>query len=167
MTASVPPTTPPVLPAPRAAETSGPSIRRIVTIAAAGLIGVFLLLFIIAVVLSVINIDQAAPIVRMIRDLVIIFLAIEGILIVLALAVLILQVARLINLLQTEVRPILENTQEAVETARGTIEFVGANVTEPLIRTSSFLSGLSVMVYSLFGIRRAVRRRKVSPDEQS
>jgi len=62
-----------------------------------------------------------------------------------------------VNLLQTEVKPILENTQETVKTAQSTVEFMSENLTEPVIRASGFLSGASVMITNLFGIRRAVR----------
>ena len=88
-----------------------------------------------------------------------IFLALEGILIVLALAVLIVQVARLINLLQNEVKPVLKNTQETLNTARGTVEFVSDTVTRPVVQASAFFAGASVMTRNLLGIRRALKPR--------
>lgn len=139
-------------------EKKGMDIRRIVLIASAVLIGLILLLFVIALVLTLVTGGDFAEIIRTIRDLVIIFMALEGILIVLGLAVLTLQVAQLVNLLQTEVKPILENTQETVKTAQGTVEFMSNNLAEPVIRANGFLAGASVMIGSLFGIRRALRR---------
>jgi uncharacterized protein YoxC len=91
---------------------------------------------------------------------VIIILALQGIVIVVALAVLILQVARLINLLQNEVIPILENTKDTLNTAKGTVEFVSSNVTEPLLRASAFTAGLRVLFSEVGGIRRAIRREQ-------
>lgn len=148
------------LPTPTPAEPSGRSnfdVRRIVLIASAVLIGLIVLLFVVALVLTLATGGDFAATIRVIRDLVIIFMALEGILIILSLAILALQVARLVNLLQTEVKPILENTQETVKTAQGTVQFMSENLTEPVIRASGFLAGSSVLLSNLFGIRRAVR----------
>lgn len=144
-------------PTPVAETQASPGLRRIIMIAAGALIGVIVLTFIIAVIFALIDVEGAAPVVRMIRDLFVIFLALEGILIVLALAILILQVARLIALLQNEVKPILLNTQETVRTAQTTVRFVGENVTRPAIAINAFLAGAGVVVTNLFGIRRALR----------
>ncbi len=133
-------------------------IRRIALIASGVLIGLIVLLFVIALVLTLVTHGDFAAIIRTIRDLVIIFLALEGILIILSLAVLALQVAQLVNLLQNEVKPILENTQETVKTAQTTVEFMSENLTEPVIRASGFMAGMSVLVTNLFGIRRALQR---------
>src|SRR5664279_1773548 len=136
---------------------SSMNVRRMVIIASAVLIGLIVLLFVVALVLTLITGGDFAATIRVIRDIVIIFLALEGILIVLSIAVLALQVAKLVNLLQNEVKPILENTQETVKTAQTTVAFMSENLTEPVIRASGFLSGLSVMTTNLFGLRRAMR----------
>lgn len=149
---------PPVLP--EAETSSGFDLKRIVIIASAVLIGLIILLFVLAVVLTLASNGDFAATIRIIRDLVIIFLALEGILIVLSVAVLTLQVARLVNLLQNEVKPILVNTQETVKTAQNTVEFMSTNLTEPVIRASGFLTGASVLLGNLFGIRRAMKRTK-------
>jgi hypothetical protein len=133
-------------------------VSRVVKLAAAGIIGVILLIFLVGVILALFsNVEQTAPRIQVIRDIFIILLALQGILIVGALAVLILQVARLINLLQNEIMPILRNTQETIDTARGTVQFVGNNLTEPVLKISGFLAALRVLIRELLGIRRAVR----------
>src|SRR5690606_35441839 len=103
------------------------------------LIALVVLLFLVGMGLAVFSdADQTAPTVQIIRDIFIIILACQGILVIGALAILITQIARLINLLQNEVMPILRNTQETIDTARGTVEFVGENLTEPVIRLNAF-----------------------------
>ena len=77
-----------------------------------------------------------------IRDIFIIFMAFESLIIGAALVVLIIQVANLINLLQNEVKPILESTSETVNTLRGTTEFLSENLVEPVIKLNSYLAGL-------------------------
>lgn len=135
----------------------GFDVKRIVLIASAVLIGLLVLLLVLAVGLTLATGGDFAVTIRIIRDLVIILLALEGVLIILSVAILALQVARLVNLLQTEVKPILENTQDTVKTAQGTVQFMTENLTEPVIRAGGFFAGASVLVSNLFGIRRAVR----------
>lgn len=134
------------------------TLQRIVMIAAGVLGGLIILLFILGLLLALFsNVEATAPRVQIIRDIFLIIMGLEFILIILALAVLILQVARLINLLQNEIKPILENTQDTVNTAKGTVDFVSSNVTRPIVRASGFIAGTSVLIRELGGIRRAVR----------
>lgn len=81
-----------------------------------------------------------------IRDVFIIVVALETLVIGVALIVLIVQLAALINLLQNEVRPILQATSETVHHLRGTAEFLGENVVEPVIKLNSYLAGLQRML---------------------
>ena len=88
-----------------------------------------------------------------IRDVFIIVVALESLVIGVALIILIVQLASLINLLQNEVRPILKATTETVNNLRGTAEFLGENVVEPVIKLNSYLAGLYRML-ELMGIRK-------------
>lgn len=87
-----------------------------------------------------------------IRDIFLIFMALLSLLIGAALIVLIVQVASLINLLQNEVRPILQATTETVNNLRGTAEFLGENVVQPVIKLNGYLAGLQ-RVIELMGIK--------------
>jgi hypothetical protein len=69
-----------------------------------------------------------------IRDIFIIFMALESFIIGLALIILIVQLATLINLLQNEIKPILNSTSETVNTLRGTATFLSNNLAEPVIK---------------------------------
>jgi hypothetical protein len=73
-----------------------------------------------------------------IRDIFIIFMALEFLLIGVALVILIIQLATLINLLQNEVKPILESTSETANTLRGTAVFLSDNLVEPVIRLNEY-----------------------------
>ncbi len=88
-----------------------------------------------------------------IRDIFIIFMAFESLIIGAALVVLVIQFASLINLLQNEVKPILQSTSETVNTLRGTTEFLSENLVEPVIKLNSYLAGLR-KVFDLFGKRK-------------
>ena len=88
-----------------------------------------------------------------IRDVFIIIVSLESLLIGVAIIVLIVQLASLINLLQNEVRPILTATNETVNNLRGTAEFLGENVVEPVIKLNGYLAGMN-RVIELMGIRK-------------
>jgi hypothetical protein len=88
-----------------------------------------------------------------VRDIFIIFMAFESLIIGAALVVLIIQIASLLNLLQNEVKPILQSTSEAVDTLRGTTEFLSENLVEPVIKLNSYLAGLR-KIFELFGIKK-------------
>ena len=88
-----------------------------------------------------------------IRDVFIIVVALESLVIGVALIILIVQLASLINLLQNEVRPILKSTSETVNTLRGTVEFLGENMVEPVIKLNGYLAGMS-RVIELMGLRK-------------
>jgi hypothetical protein len=88
-----------------------------------------------------------------IRDVFIIVVALESLVIGGALIVLIVQLATLINLLQNEIRPILNATSDTVNTLRGTAEFLGENVVEPVIKLNGYLAGLYRML-ELMGVRK-------------
>ncbi len=74
------------------------------------------------------------------RDIFIILMALESLLIGLALFILIVQIARLTNLLENEVKPILDSTNETVSNLRGTTKFLSDNLVEPVIKLNELLA---------------------------
>ena len=107
---------------------------------------IFLIVLIAAIVAAVIGLLQPNAPTEKIRDIFIIFMALESLLIGAALIILIVQFASLINLLQNEVRPILDATNETVNHLRGTTEFLGENVVEPVIKLNGYLAGMQRML---------------------
>jgi len=97
--------------------------------------------------------QTAAEDVSRIRDVFIIVVALESLLIGVAMIVLMLQLASLINLLQNEVKPILRATNDTVNNLRGTAEFLGENVVEPVIKLNGYLAGLQ-RVLELMGLKK-------------
>jgi len=70
------------------------------------------------------------------RDAVIVMIAFESIITGVAVIVLVVQIARLTALLQNEVRPMLEASNEALRTVRGTTTFLSDNMVRPVVRLS-------------------------------
>jgi len=63
-----------------------------------------------------------------VRDVAIIILAIESIVVGVLLAILTVQVSRLVKMLREEIQPMLEATQETVGTVRGTTTFLSEHL---------------------------------------
>ncbi len=76
------------------------------------------------------------------RDLAIILLAIESLVIGIVLIILILEIRNLAKLLREEIKPILNSADETVRTVRGTTTFVSETFVNPMVRASSFVSGV-------------------------
>jgi len=110
------------------------------------------LVFLALVVLAVFGLLQSGEQTAKIRDIFIIFMAFESLVIGAALVILVIQVASLIDLLQNEVKPILDATNETVNTLRGTTTFLSENLVEPVIKLNSTLAGLR-RFFQLFGIK--------------
>jgi hypothetical protein len=115
------------------------------------IIGAVILLVLLG--LAIFYLLQPASPTDKIRDIFIIVVALESLVIGVALVVLIVQLASLINLLQNEVRPILKATNETVNNLRGTAEFLGENVVEPVIKLNGYLAGLNRLV-ELMGLKK-------------
>lgn len=90
-----------------------------------------------------------------IRDIVIIFVAGETFIVGVALILLLVQLARLTALLQNEIRPLLESTNETISTLRGTSEFLSQKMVAPVIKANSSVAA----VRRAIGLFRAGRAR--------
>ncbi|GER79842.1 MAG: hypothetical protein JETCAE02_17750 [Anaerolineaceae bacterium] len=125
--------------------------RAVVTWSIVGI--VLILALLVTAIVFLLRPQTSGEFVGKLRDVFIIVMALESLLIGAALIVLIVQVASLVNLLQNEVRPILAATTETVNNLRGTAEFLGENVIEPVVKLNSYLAGLQRMI-ELMGIKR-------------
>lgn len=85
------------------------------------------------------------------RDIAIIVLALESIIIGVLLAILVIQVVKLVRMLREEVMPILKSTQDTVSTVRGTADFMSDHLVQPVVKVSSLAAGARQAVGVLFG----------------
>ncbi len=114
-----------------------PEDRRRIAFLIAGVV-----LFLGLIIVAVYFLMQPATPTDKIRDVFIIFMALESLVIGVALVILMVQLATLINLLQNEIKPILDSTNETVNTIRGTATFLSDNLTEPVIKLNEYLAGI-------------------------
>lgn len=132
---SPPITSPPSQPGERPSQTRKGSALKSWHIIASGILIISLL-----VGGALILFNQQTEVTAQIRDVFIIFMALESLLLGVALVILIIQLAILINLLQNEIKPILNSTNETVNTLRGTATFLSDNLVEPVIKLNEYLA---------------------------
>ena len=112
--------------------------------------GVILIVFLCLVLFWLLQPDTPTEV---IKNIFIIFLAVEMLIVGVAVVVLAIQVATLINLLQNEVRPMLQSTNETINTLRGTTEFLSENLVEPVIQLNEYLASIKRML-ELMGLKK-------------
>ena len=132
------------------------------TIAVTVVVLVLFLVFIGAMIFFLLTADPSTT--AQIRDVFIIVLAIQSLLIGLVMVILIVQLARLINLLQNEIRPILDSTNETVSHLRGTTMFLSNNIVEPVIKLNEYFAGFSELLMTI-GLLKKSRRKKNTKGE--
>jgi len=130
------PSTPEVLPT--EIQTSDPDANKKKLIIA--VIALVVVAILVGVTILMLSLEPATT--SKIRDVFIIFMALESIIIGIVLTILIVQIATLINLIQNELKPLIKSTNETVNTIRGTSIFLSDNLTEPVIKLNEYLAGL-------------------------
>ena len=79
----------------------------------------------------------------LVRDIAIILIAIEALVVGIFLVILIWEIRNLTKLLRQEFGGILQSTSATVRTARTTTNFVSENVVEPVAKFSGFVAGVT------------------------
>lgn len=88
------------------------------------------------------------------RDVFIMLFALTSCSAVVVMTMVFVALIRLINMIDYEIRPILEKTNETMVMVQETTSFVSKNVVEPTIKTTSFIAGISRGLRVLFGPRK-------------
>lgn len=116
----------------------------------------FLVILVAAIVLMATN-EEAT---QVIRDIAIVFVAVETFLIGLAMLLLIFQIQMLIQVLRDEIQPLLRSVNDTASTVRGTTEFVSHNVVSPVIKLAGLSAAVQRVTRDLISIVGATRPRK-------
>ncbi len=103
------------------------------------------------VILAIWLAQTQATTIAAVRDILIIVLALESCLFGIVIMLLLVMMIRLVNMLEFEIKPILEKTNETVNTLRGTTTFLSQNLVQPTIRTRAHMAGVRRAFKTLFG----------------
>jgi hypothetical protein len=85
-----------------------------------------------------------------VRDIIIIFLAIESLMLVGLMVVLVIQMTLLVRMMRDEVRPLIASAQETVNSARGTTQFVSRKIVTPTASAAANVAQVRRMFQVLF-----------------
>jgi hypothetical protein len=102
-----------------------------------------------------------------VRDLAIVVLAIESIVIGVLLLVTLGQIRKLVSLLRDEIAPMLKAANDTARTMRGTANVMSESVVKPLVQVSSYTSGTVQALRTLVGIRRKLDRDRATAEPTS
>ena len=105
------------------------------------IIGITLVLMFVTITVLLVMLVRNPELTQLIRDIMIIALAIEGLFIGIAIIPAIFQITKFIRLLQDEIKPILEQANETLSTVRSTAGMVNENLTGPIMKIAGTLSG--------------------------
>jgi hypothetical protein len=103
---------------------------------------VVVIILLVGLVFAVVALLNHPDYAESIRDIVIIFVAIEALIIGLALILLIVQIARLSALIQNEVKPLIDSGNETINTLRGTSQFLSDKMVRPVMKANSTLAAI-------------------------
>lgn len=109
--------------------------------------GIIIAASVLLIIYCIRNQDKAI----VIRDVIVIMLGLLAFIAGVAVTILIIQLAILINLINNEVIPIIESAKETVNMLHGTSKFVSKELVEPVIKLNSYLAGLKKLL-SIFHI---------------
>ncbi len=89
-----------------------------------------------------------------VRDIAIIILAIESIVVGVLLILLLWQLRSLTRLLQEEIKPVLDSMQETIGTVKGTTSLVSETIVSPAVKIGGFAAGLRRALEVMLTIKR-------------
>ena len=125
---------------------------------------IFVVIILVGIIASIYFLVQPTTDTAKIRDVFIIFMAIESLLIGFALVILMIQLARLINLMQNEIKPILNSTQDTLGHLRGTTVFLSNNLVEPVLKLNEYLAGFT-QFFQVIGLAKKSKKTKTPKGE--
>jgi hypothetical protein len=117
------------------------------------LFAVILILLLAAVGIGLFLLARNEALTSTARDIFLILLALEFMVVGVAVIVLAVQIARLTLLLEMEIRPMLENANDTLDTLRGTTLFLTESLVEPVVKLQSSLAAIQ-RVLEVLGLFR-------------
>ena len=141
---------------PAVQASAGIKITRLIKITSIAGVLLILLLLAAALAAALTAAETWAPFVQIFRDVFLLLLLLESVLVIAAIAILLLQAAGFLIILRSEVKPILDNARETTRLSKATAQFVNSNALDPLIQIKSFLAGLLAFLRELIRLRAVV-----------
>jgi hypothetical protein len=94
--------------------------------------------------------------IRNVRDILLILLALEFMVVGIALTLLMIQLARLSMLIELEVRPMVHSAEETLRHLSGTAHFLDENLVNPIVKLNGSLAGIQRVMDIFHLFRRKI-----------
>lgn len=120
------------------------------------------IVFLVILVAAIVLMASFPGATEVVRDIAIVFVAVETFLIGLAMILLIFQIQVLVQVLRDEIQPLLRSVNDTASTVRGTTEFVSHNMVSPIIKMSGFLAGMRRAVGDAVRVAKSTRSPRVT-----
>ena len=112
------------------------------------IVTVLAVLFIAAVVFLA---NNYAPTIEALRDIFVIILSLVSCLFGIVVVILTVMVVRLVNMIEYEIKPVLERTNETMMMVRGTTVFMSENIVKPATTASGYAAAIRQGWKAMFG----------------
>ncbi len=109
---------------------------------------VLAILFITAVIFLA---NNYAPAIEALRDIFVIILSLVSCLFSIVIVILLVLVVRLVNMIEFEIKPVLERTNETIIMVRGTTTFMSENIVKPATSASGYVAAVRQGWKAMFG----------------
>ncbi|MFP4346143.1 MAG: hypothetical protein ACLFU8_15710 [Anaerolineales bacterium] len=116
------------------------------------------ILFLVVIVAAVVLMASFPQATEVVRDIAIVFVAVETFLIGVAVIVLAVQVQLLVKVLREEIQPLLRSVNDTASTVRGTTEFMSDNLVSPVIKVAGFGAGVRQVAGDLVAVVKGATR---------
>lgn len=120
------------------------------------------IVFLVALVVAIVLMASYPAATQVVRDIAIVFVAVETFLIGLAMIILLFQIQVLIQVLRDEIQPLLRSVNDTASTVRGTTEFVSHNMVSPIIKAAGLAAGVRRVLGDVISIAKVTRPRNVT-----
>ncbi len=104
-------------------------------------IGIIAAVIVVVIIISFVLMINAG-VTGTVRDVIIILLALESMVVGTLMLVLVVQVIALVKMMREEIKPLLQSAQDTLESTRGTTTFVSKKVIAPAIAVASTVAGV-------------------------
>lgn len=136
---------------------------QIIIAAFVGIIAAIAALFVFSLFLAATNPQGAASFMGYVRDVFISILCLQSIVIVAGVGILVVQIARFVNLMRNETKPVTDQARETLQTVQTSTRFIGTSAAEPFVAARSWWAGLRTftsLVVSVQAVRVLFRKRE-------
>jgi len=95
--------------------------------------------------------NNYAPTIEALRDIFVIILSLVSCLFGIIIVILTVMVVRLVNMIEFEIKPVLERTNETMMMVRGTTTFMSENIVKPATTASGYAAAIRQGWKAMFG----------------